>query len=280
MIERFSQFPRALAERARVTRFGDVPVLLAHPDWDTTVPTVLWLHGRTVNKELDPGRYLRWLRAGVATCAIDLPGHGERAVPAMQQPAATLEVLSQAVAEVDAILEHLAGNEWGGVFDLDRLAIGGMSAGGMIALRRLCDPHPFVCASVEGTTGWLEGLYFPEKAGFPPTARSFVSTHPAETVRAVDPSAHLTTFRPIPLLALHSEADEVVPWPVQQRFLSTLRDRYAQAGADQTMIESRTWATTGAPQEHSGFGKVSNDAKNAQTEFLVRWLRAKSVAEF
>ncbi len=278
MIERFSQFPQALAQRARLTRFGDIPVLLAHPDWDSTVPTVLWLHGRTVSKELDPGRYLRWLRAGIATCAIDLPGHGERAVPAMQQPAATLDVLSQAVAEVDTILEHLAGNEWGGVFDLARLAIGGMSAGGMIALRRLCDPHPFVCTSVEGTTGWLEGLYFPEKAGLPPTARSFVSTHPADKVRVVDPSAHLATFRPIPLLALHSEADEVVPWTVQQRFLGTLRAHYTRTNADPDLVIAKTWPTTGAPQEHSGFGKVSNDAKNAQTEFLVRWLGAQPVA--
>ena len=27
-------------------------------------PTIIWIHGRTVSKELDPGRYLRWLRAG------------------------------------------------------------------------------------------------------------------------------------------------------------------------------------------------------------------------
>jgi len=34
------------------------------------------MHGRTANKELDPGRYLRLIRAGIAVCAIDLPGHG------------------------------------------------------------------------------------------------------------------------------------------------------------------------------------------------------------
>jgi alpha-beta hydrolase superfamily lysophospholipase len=280
MIDRFAQFPRALAERARVTRFGDVPVLLAHPDWDTSVPTVLWLHGRTVNKELDPGRYLRWLRAGIAACAIDLPGHGERAVAAMQEPRGTIDVLAQAVGEIDSVVEHLAGNEWGGVFDLDRLAIGGMSAGGMVALRRACEPHTFVCASVEGTTGWLEGLYFPEKVGLPARGARFVSTQAPERVREMDPSAHLGTFRPIPLLALHSEADQVVAWGVQRRFLEMLRGRYAQVGADPAMVESKTWAMTGAPQEHSGFGRVTNDAKNTQVEFFARCLRAQAVGEF
>jgi len=33
-----------------------------------------------------------------------------------------------------------------------------------------------------------------------------------------------------------------------------------------------TWPTTGAPDEHIGFGLKSNDAKNAQTDFLKRWL--------
>ncbi|HEX2836687.1 MAG TPA: prolyl oligopeptidase family serine peptidase [Phycisphaerales bacterium] len=275
MIERFAQFPRALAERARVTRFGDVPVLLAHPDWDSAVPTILWLHGRTVNKELDPGRYLRWLRAGMAACAIDLPGHGERTVAAMQEPTGTMDVLTQAVGEIDGIVEHLAGREWGGVFDLDRLAIGGMSAGGMVTLRRLCDPHPFVCASVEGTTGWLEGLYFAADGH----TRVGAARHARKRVLAVDTAPHLSTFRPMPLLALHSEADEVVPWSVQQQFLTRLREHYTQVGADPRLVEAKTWPTTGAPQEHSGFGRAANEAKNVQVEFFAKWLRASRVGD-
>ncbi len=273
MIERFAQFPRALAERARVTRFGDVPVLLAHPDWDSAVPTILWLHGRTVSKELDPGRYLRWLRAGMAACAIDLPGHGERTVAAMQEPTGTMDVLTQAVGEIDGIVEHLADREWGGVFDLDRLAIGGMSAGGMVTLRRLCDPHPFACASVEGTTGWLEGLYFPADGH----TRAGVARHAREKVLAVDTSSHLSTFRPIPLLALHSEADEAVPWGVQQQFLTRLREHYTRVGADPSLVEAKTWLTTGAPQEHSGFGRVANEAKIVQVDFFANRLNAVKV---
>src|SRR5262245_31574003 len=135
---RFAQFPSYLAERSRTYKFGDVPVLLAHPDWKTAAPVVVWMHGRTANKELEPGRYLRWIRAGIAACAIDLPGHGERAVAELQTGRHSPAVIAQAVGEVDRVGEALSAPEFSGVFDLDRVGIGGMSLGGMVALRRLC----------------------------------------------------------------------------------------------------------------------------------------------
>ena len=96
-----------LRDRARWERVGAsaIPVMLAHPDWESgqQVPIVLWMHGRTVNKELDPGRYLRWIRAGLGVCAIDLPGHGERFDPTMQEPEAALDVILQMVNEIDQV---------------------------------------------------------------------------------------------------------------------------------------------------------------------------------
>jgi fermentation-respiration switch protein FrsA (DUF1100 family) len=274
-----SQLPRDLAQRTKFARLGppsnQVPVLLAHPDWQTPAPTVLWMHGRTANKELDPGRYLRWVRAGIAACAIDLPGHGERFDPALQQPDRTLDVLSQMVGELDHIVEALADPHWAhagrSLFDLDRLALGGMSAGGMATLRRLCDDHPFVAASVEGSTGWLAGLYLPQN--YPnlvesPGIKRWAVTHDPAKVAELDPFDRIATFRPIPLLALHSQADEMVPWPVQEAFLNALRRQYSTQGADPDLISIRTWPRTGAPQEHVGFGQVSNDAKNIQTNFF------------
>lgn len=232
------------------------------------------MHGRTANKELDPGRFLRWLRAGIATCSIDLPGHGERAWLGAHEPDASLKVIGQAVSEIDAVVEALADPHFAGVFDLDRLAIGGMSMGGIVTLRRLCEPHPFVCAAVEGTTGWLEGLYFPEDRGttgeVPPR---WVVKHEREAVAKVSAAAHLDTFNPIPLLMLHSEADRMMPISVARGFIERLRERYRRVGADPRMIEFNTWRETGAPEEHIGFGRFSNDAKNMQTAFFVRELR-------
>lgn len=271
MKDRFAEFPRDLASRSRIVRLGDIPALLAHPDWKSPAPTVVWLHGRTANKELDPGRYLRWVREGLAACAIDLPGHGERFHPSLQGPEQSLEVLERAVGEIDRVVEALADPAYGGAFDLDRLGIGGMSLGGMVALRRLGNEHPFSCAAVEATTGWLEGLYFPERVGLPVAGRWIVPHVPA-LVRPLDPMANLEGFRPIPLLALHSEADQIVPFVCMKRFLDALREHYSRRGSDPSLIELETWPKTGAPQEHVGFGRLSNEAKTMQTEFLKRHL--------
>src|SRR5512142_2488603 len=109
MIERFARFPAYLAERSRSVRLpGDIPALLAHPDWERPAPTVLWLHGRTVSKELDPGRYLRWVRAGIAACAIDLPGHGERSGERLHDPGRSLELIGRTVADIDIVVGALA----------------------------------------------------------------------------------------------------------------------------------------------------------------------------
>jgi dienelactone hydrolase len=269
MIERFARFPAALASQARPARLGpDIPALLAHPDWNRPAPVVIWMHGRTVNKELDPGRYLRWIRAGIAACAVDLPGHGERSIEGWDSPSRTLDVLEQMVGEIDHIIESLAEPRWEGAFDLDRMGIGGMSAGGMAALRRLCEPHPFRCAAVEGTTGNLAGLYQPD------ADRPWPVSHPPERVRRLDPMQNLGSWRPIPLLALHAQEDRVVPLSVQEKFIDSLRSHYREGGADPGMIELVTWPDTGAPDEHAGFGRYSNDAKNAQTNFFAKHLRS------
>ncbi|MBX3389226.1 MAG: prolyl oligopeptidase family serine peptidase [Phycisphaeraceae bacterium] len=274
--ERFKQFPRDLASAARVDRLGpDVPAVLAHPDWKSPAPLVLWMHGRTANKELDPGRFLRWIRAGIAACSIDLPGHGERPAAGAHEPDSSLRVIAQAVSEIDGVVESLADARFGGVFDLDRIAIGGMSMGGIVTLRRLCDPNSFVCAAVEGTTGWLEGLYFPEDRGAPAeTNPRWVARHDRDAVARVSAAAHLDGFRPLPLLMLHSQADKMMPFVVAKGFIERLRAHYAKAGADPSIIEVNSWPSTGAPEEHIGFGRFSNDAKNLQTAFFAKHLRA------
>jgi alpha-beta hydrolase superfamily lysophospholipase len=240
---------------------------LAHPDWNTPRPVAVWLHGRTVTKELDPGRYLRWIRAGIAACAIDLPGHGERFEIDLQAPENVLELVGRGVGEVDRVVSALREPDLAPFFDTSRMALGGMSAGGMITLRRMCDPHPFVCATVEAASGWLAGLLDPRGTGGPDRQR----------LAELDPMAHLNGWRPVPLLVLHSETDQMVPIDVQRVFVERLRERYAAAGVDPNMVELRTWTRTGARREHAGFGRYSNEAKNLQTEFLARHLGAEPV---
>jgi alpha-beta hydrolase superfamily lysophospholipase len=270
MIDRFAKLPSSLTDKARTVRLaGDIPALLVHPNWIDSVPTIIWMHGRTANKELDAGRYVRWMKAGMGACAIDLPGHGERGDARAEAPGSALDVLGELIPEIDRVVEALADPVWQNVFDLDRLGIGGMSLGGMAALRRLCEPHPphpFGCAAVESTTGDLTGLY---REGGP---RPWGTSYPLERIAPLDPQLHMAGFAPVPLLALHSEADRIVPVGLQRGYLDRLRAHYAAQGADPNLVTLHTWPTTGAPEEHSGFGRVGNEAKNLQTEFFARHL--------
>lgn len=272
MIDRFAQLPQALAARTEFMHLAGetspydepVPALVAHPEenWREGVlekaPLVLWMHGRTVNKELDPGRYLRWVRAGIGVCAIDLPGHGERFERSYQVSEHTLKTAEQASHEVDHVLADLK-ERHGDVFDFDRLGIGGMSAGGVVTLLRLCEDHPFVCASVEATIGDFD--YLKGKPFYVP-----------EIAERLNPVARLEGWRPVPFLALHSEIDEWIPVEGMRSFVEALRNRYESMGVGPGMITLKTWPETGAPYEHAGFGKVSNEAKNLQTDFFQEHL--------
>ncbi len=214
------------------------------------VPMVIWMHGRTVDKETDPGRYLRWMRAGIGTCAIDLPGHGER-FDAGLRAARAPEIVGPLLEEIDEVIEAL--HE---VLDFDpaRMGLGGMSLGGMAALARACRAHPFRCLSVEATTGsWCHGAR-------PGATRADLDE--------LDPIQHLDVWRTIPLQAIHARFDEWVSIEGQIAFLDALRQRYD----DPTLIEFVEYGRTGAPHEHIGFGRMAADAKNLQRDFLRRWL--------
>ncbi len=280
MEERFARLPQALEERTLRTRlaqhdtpFDDagVPALLAHPEpgWSEPdaspepTPVVVWMHGRTVSKEMDPGRYLRWARNGLATCSIDLPYHGERADEEKQTSEWTLKLATQCVREIDHIIDALREPRFNGAFDTERMAIGGMSAGGMVTLIRLCRPHRFRCATVEGSAGNFR----------PMRGHAFYVKELAERLNPID---NLGTWRPIPFLALHSEADAIVPFEAMRSFVMELKRRYAQAGATRTPAELVSWPHTGAPEEHIGFGRFANEAKTAQLEFLKEHLGAPS----
>ena len=252
-----ARLPSSLQAISETRRLGaDVPSLVVRPEsaplgGGDRIPFLLWMHGRTATKELDPGRYLRLARAGIGACAIDLPGHGERGTPEDQEPERILDHIEQAIDEIDEILRSLGGLG----FDLDRAAIGGMSMGGMVAIARLCRPHRFRAAVLEATSGDWSAQHQRQFFDHEATAR-------------LDPMTHLDRWREIPVLAVHSKADAWVRFDGQARFLEALRDRADRPES----VELLAFEMTGAPHEHLGFGRCTNEAKSRETDFLVRHL--------
>ena len=254
MSTNFDQLPSALRKRSSLEKLGPsgVPALLVQPESPApNPPLVIWMHGRTAFKELDPGRYLRFMRGGIATCAIDLPGHGERSNPKLQSSEHVLEVVVQMAEEIDDVLrDAVAALEC----DPDRVGIGGMSAGGMAALARLARPHHFTAASVEATSGnWAFQARLP-----------MLQSSQMSLIRQWDPIEHLERWQEIPVQAFHCKADEWVPFEGQETFIKTLRNQYRNP----ELIDWMVYDQTGTLHEHVGFGPHAADVKERQRAFF------------
>ncbi len=253
------QLPSAVRERAMMTTLGPAPALVVLPESASHPPPVLlWLHGRQANKEIDPGRALRLLRAGIGFIGVDLPGHGERFVASYQTVEGTLQTILEMSQELDkvhaAMVEDLP-------VDPERIAIGGMSAGGMAAAHRLVTPHPYRALLMEASTGnWAAQAHRPMFQPLTP-----------EALQAQDPMARLGTWTPIPVLAQHNRLDEWIRFEGQCDFLNALRE----CNADQP-VELQAYDQTGAPKEHIGFGKYGAQAKDLCRDFLLRIFGQKS----
>lgn len=255
MTLRFEQLPSRLRKRATLERFGDVPTLIIRKDEEPR-PCIVWIHGRTADKEVDPGRYTRYLRRGINVCAVDLPGHGERFAENLQSPEAAFDVVFQMSEEIDGVMQSL--HELGG-FDMTNAAIGGMSAGGIATILRLVHAHPFKACILEATMGqWRL------------SRRHTIFSHLSELqFNNCNPADHLNDWEEIPVLAFHARHDEWIPYAAQEEFISRLKQKYQ----DPALIEFVTFDRTGAPKEHMGFGRQSAFVKEVQVEFLARVLQ-------
>jgi len=258
MVSGFESLPIRLKAVSVVTSLADVPTLLVRKD-DLPRPFILWMHGRTADKFLDPGRYLRYVRRGINVCAVDLPGHGDRFKSELQASESALDLVLQMADELDQIIDELSQLK---EFDMNRAAIGGMSAGGIAAIMRLLRPHPFKTVILEATMGswgsWRSQRNHP-----------MFSTLSHERFDELNPINNLQNWKEIPILAFHSRHDELVPFTAQSTFIEAIRNQYEKPD----LVEFVTFDHTGAPHEHLGFGRQSAFVKEVQVEFVARYLK-------
>jgi pimeloyl-ACP methyl ester carboxylesterase len=254
MVSSFDSLPSRLLECSQEKEIAGVPCLLVQKD-EKPRPFLFWIHGRTADKELDPGRYLRCMRRGINVCAVDLPGHGQRFEHESQSSNRVLEVVLQMTNEIDSVLEGLA--DYPG-FDLNAGAIGGMSAGGLVAILRLLRPHPFKSAVLEATGGsWTHLRHSP-----------ICEALSDEEFHAVNPINRLNKWRDIPVIAFHSRHDSWMPFAAESEFIDALKMK----SQNPEHVELVAFDYTGAPDEHMGFGRQTAFVKETQVEFLARHL--------
>ena len=87
------------------------------------------------------------------------------------------------------------------------------------------------------------------------------------SIATIDPINHLSMWRPIPVLAVHSKADEWVDWEGQSAFL----DAVARQG-DPELVERLVFDRTGGEHEHVGFGRFSAEVKERERSFFLEHL--------
>jgi dienelactone hydrolase len=254
MNTRFDSLPSRLKEVSTEVELAGVPCLLVRKD-EKPRPFLFWMHGRTVDKELDSGRYLRSVRRGINVCAVDLPDHGQRFNKRQQHKENILDSAKRMSSEIDPVLDELG--RIGG-FDLDRAGIGGISAGGLITVYHLLKPHNFKAVVLEASGGAWQHLH----------TSDLLSHLSNDQLEQINPMNHLEDWRDVPVIAFHSKHDARVPFATSSDFIDAIKEQ----SPNPQNIELVSFEYTGAPEEHVGFGRESAFVKEVQVDFLARHL--------
>jgi len=171
---------------------GPAPALIARPQNSTgPLPTILWFHGFTADKEINRLELEQFARAGFLAVGIDAVGHGERRNSEIDHPGAGPtgdarqvfhRLVEQTVREVPQIvdaLRHLA------LSDHRRLGAVGVSMGGYITYGAIAaEPRLLAAVALLGS----------------PQSPGSGSAHRSPNL-----------FFPTALLSVTAERDDVVP---------------------------------------------------------------------
>ena len=190
------------------TCFGQVPALVARPAGaHAPLPTALWFHGLSADKELHQPELERLAASGFLAIGIDCAGHGERRMPdfdrQFSQPPAPTDrlfrtLVAQTAAEVPALIDILIDR---GLSDPHRIAVAGVSMGACIVYGAVATERRILAAAaLLGSPEWA----YPNS-----------------------PHDHWDSFYPTALLSITAEYDDVVAPAAARKLHDALASRYA-----------------------------------------------------
>ena len=210
-------------------KIGEAPLLIAVPDRaDRPLPTVLWFHGLSVDKETHRKELERIAGAGFLAVGVDAAGHGERRLADLdaridesreETIRFMLGLVEETAREVPSIVCALAAE---GLADGDRVALVGISMGGYLVYRALMEePAPRAAVAILGSPEWPDGD---------------------------SPHRHLDAFRRVALLSITAENDENVPPAAARELHRTLgegeRTRYVELPGAVHLMGEPDWERT------------------------------------
>lgn len=188
--------------------FGQVPALVARPaDAHTPLPTALWFHGLSADKDVHRPELERLAASGFLAIGIDCAGHGERRLPDFdrqfsQPPAPTdrlfAALVAQTAAEVPALIDTLIDR---GLSDPNRIAVAGVSMGACIVYGAVATERRIrAAAALLGSPDWA----YPNS-----------------------PHEHADSFYPTALLSITAECDDIVAPAAARKLHDALTTSYA-----------------------------------------------------
>lgn len=190
------------------TWLGQVPALVARPaSAHARLPTALWFHGLSADKELHQPELERLAASGFLAVGIDCAGHGERRMPdfdrRFSQPPAPADrlfctLVAQTAAELPQLIDTLIDR---GLSDPNRIAAAGVSMGAYIVYGAVATERRIrAAAALLGSPEWA---------------------HPNS------PHDHSDSFYPTALLSITAECDDVVAPAAARKLHDELASRYA-----------------------------------------------------
>ena len=190
-------------------RLGAAPALIARPSAARLpLPTVLWFHGFTAGKATHRPELTMLAEAGFLAVGLDAAGHGERRPADFdalfggtddENEQTFYSLVAETVVEVPGIFDLLCAE---GVADEARLAVAGVSMGGMITYgATAADPRIRAAVALLASPEW---------------------PHPASPHQEID------RFFPTALLSITAGRDETVPAAAARAFHTDLEARYRE----------------------------------------------------
>jgi len=205
-------------------KIKDIPILRFFPVNSVKLPTIIYYHGWSSNKNFQRFKASIYALYGYHVIVPDSVNHGVRgAVDFEREDALDSFFWKTILKSVDESLELLKGIRKFNETDNNRIGLAGSSMGGFIGSGIFIKNSDFkTFISFNGSCSWVEtnNIYKKESNKFKNSDKYL------EKIKNFDPINNLTNLNNRPLLMIHGDVDTSVPLIAQKNFYAEAKKYY------------------------------------------------------